>query len=104
LTISPAEAEELRLGIEQVGASGLDDDPGRDRLICGDAYEILKSLTPGYGLLFADPPYNLSKTFGSQRFSHRPLTHYEDWLGTWLKLCVPLLTPTASVYLSLIHI
>lgn len=49
--------------------------------------------------MFADPPYNLTKEFGSERFRVRPSAEYEDWLDSWLRLCLPLLKPTASVYI-----
>jgi site-specific DNA-methyltransferase (adenine-specific) len=50
-------------------------------------------------LLFADPPYNLSKTFGAARFTERSSAEYEDWLDSWVRLVAPLLKPTASVYI-----
>lgn len=52
-----------------------------------------------FDLLFADPPYNLTKTFGKERFSQTSADRYEAWLDEWLTLCVPLLKPTASVYI-----
>ncbi len=52
-----------------------------------------------FDLLFADPPYNLTKDFGTQKFKQRSVDAYEEWLDTWLRLCVPLLKDTASVYI-----
>jgi len=52
-----------------------------------------------FDLLFADPPYNLTKTFGKERFSQISDDSYEAWLDSWLSLCVPLMKPTASVYI-----
>jgi site-specific DNA-methyltransferase (adenine-specific) len=71
-----------------------------DALICGDAFEILGKLRPAtVDLLFADPPYNLTKDFGSLAFRERSSVEYEAWLGSWLQLCMPLLKPTASIYI-----
>lgn len=69
-------------------------------LIQGDAFELLPRLqTAAFDLLFADPPYNLTKTFGREKFTKASDEAYEAWLDSWLSLCVPLLKPTASVYI-----
>ena len=71
-----------------------------DKILHGNAFKILKLLPPrSSDLLFADPPYNLSKKFGTNIFSERSVEEYETWLDSWLKLCVPLLKPSASIYI-----
>lgn len=55
--------------------------------------------TESFDLLFADPPYNLTKKFGKESFFKSTGEEYEAWLNSWLRLCVPLLKPTASVYI-----
>ncbi|HYJ90168.1 MAG TPA: site-specific DNA-methyltransferase [Pyrinomonadaceae bacterium] len=71
-----------------------------DQIIYGDAFEILGPLSgQKFDLLFADPPYNLTKDFGAAKFSRRSTEEYEEWLDSWLTLCVPLLKRTASVYI-----
>jgi site-specific DNA-methyltransferase (adenine-specific) len=72
----------------------------RDRVVCGDAFQALKLLPENtFDLLFADPPYNLTKYFGTEKFKGISLDEYEAWLDSWLRLCVPILAPTASVYI-----
>jgi site-specific DNA-methyltransferase (adenine-specific) len=72
----------------------------RNVVVCGDTFSVLPSLPrSSFDLLFADPPYNLTKDFGSERFKERPTEEYEEWLDSWLRLCVPLLRPTASIYI-----
>lgn len=72
----------------------------RNSVVCGDAFDVLPRLRPSsFDLLFADPPYNLSKNFGTEKFSRKTLDKYEEWLDSWLKLCAPLLRSTASVYI-----
>lgn len=72
----------------------------RDKVICGDAFETLNLLPANtFDLLFADPPYNLTKDFGAEKFKRTSLDEYEAWLRSWLRLCVPLLKRTASVYI-----
>lgn len=71
-----------------------------DSIICGDALKVLPKLpTASYDLLFADPPYNLSKKFGKESFKRSDADKYEEWLDSWLRLCSPLLKETASVYI-----
>lgn len=72
----------------------------RDRVICSDAFRVLKKLrAESFDLLFADPPYNLTKIFGENRFRQTSLDEYEIWLDSWLKDCAGLLKKTASVYI-----
>jgi site-specific DNA-methyltransferase (adenine-specific) len=72
----------------------------RDTLICGDAFDVLRKLPAAtFDLLFADPPYNLTKGFGSETFRERSNDEYRSWLDSWLRLCAPLLKPTTSVYI-----
>lgn len=72
----------------------------RNKIICGDAFQILKKLpAAGFDLLFADPPYNLTKNFGKNSFKQTSLEAYESWLESWLSDCARLLKPTASLYI-----
>jgi len=74
--------------------------PKRGQIICGDALALIERLPEtSFDLLFADPPYNLSKSFGKERFTAKTSDAYEAWLDSWVSLCVPLLKPTASVYI-----
>jgi len=49
--------------------------------------------------MFADPPYNLTKTFNDRRFRKTTVDQYAEWLDSWLSQTVRLLKPTASVYI-----
>jgi len=72
----------------------------KNKVICGDAIALLKKLPErSFDLLFADPPYNLTKAFGKEEFREVSSDDYERWLDSWIKLCVPLLSETASVYI-----
>lgn len=99
-TLEVEESEVMALRSEVVfNACGLNG--AENKVICGDAFEILGKLDGEikFDLLFADPPYNLTKLFGKERFSERSSDGYEEWLDSWLRLCVPLLKETASVYI-----
>ena len=96
LALTPEEAEIYRSRLV-----GIDDDSDFfDRVVCGDTFEALPKLpAAGYDLLFADPPYNLTKKFGKETFSRSSLDEYENWIDSWLGLCPPLLKETASIYI-----
>ena len=71
-----------------------------DRTICQDAFEVFPWLPArSVDLLFLDPPYNLTKTFGARSFARKSLADYEAWLDGWLGQLVHVLKPTASVYI-----
>lgn len=95
ITLSEDERPVLRRALARLGQVSRN-----DRLINGDAFEVLPALpAASFGLLFADPPYNLTKKFGKEGFSARSSDAYEAWLDSWLKMCLPLLKSTASVYI-----
>src|SRR5688572_9135688 len=64
----------------------------RNAIICGEASTVLSGFPNEYfDLLFADPPYNLTKRFGTENFKSSTIDEYQEWLDSWLRLCVPLL-------------
>ncbi len=72
----------------------------KNRVVCGDTFKLLGELpASSFDLLFADPPYNLTKDFGKEKFRETSLELYEGWLEGWVKACVPLLKRTASIYI-----
>lgn len=99
LEVGDAEVADLRSKlVVDDGSAYLSD--VRSKVICGDAFSVLERLPmASFDLLFADPPYNLTKSFGAEKFSERTLDEYEAWLNSWLSLCLPLLKRTASVYI-----
>ena len=72
----------------------------RNAIIHGDAFKILGKLPEKkFDLLFADPPYNLTKNFGENSFKQTSADDYETWLDSWLAQTFRLLKPNASVYI-----
>lgn len=49
-------------------------------------------------LLIVDPPYNLNKQFGTNKFSKTSSAVYEEWFESWLKDIVRCLKNDASIY------
>lgn len=98
IEITPSEAESYRHRL--MFCVPEDGKRIRNKVICGDAFEVLKRVPENsFDLLFADPPYNLTKEFGAEKFRERSLDEYEHWLDSWLKDCTRSLKPTASIYL-----
>ena len=97
LAIEKSEEPRLRAGLftrDQLEPST------RNKVVRGSASDVLLKLPGGaFDLLFADPPYNLTKRFGQQEFKSLDPAEYETWFESWLHLCVPLLKETASVYI-----
>ena len=99
MTLSDEEFERYRRSLERL-ESNVTLDEVRDRLFCQDVFTALKYLPDGFvDLMFADPPYNLTKTFNDRRFKKTTVDQYAEWLDSWLSQTVRLLKPTASVYI-----
>ncbi len=100
-TITLSEEEIARYKSQLIQISGpvqLNDILGRT--IHQDMFETLKWLPSGFiDLVFADPPYNINKTFNNHSFSQKSLDDYERWLDSWISRIPRLLKPTASIYI-----
>ena len=49
-------------------------------------------------LLLVDPPYNLTKQYGENKFSKVKFEEYEIWFEKWIVALKRCLKPTASIY------
>lgn len=71
-----------------------------DQIIWQDCFRALDFLPDGcVDLMIVDPPYNLSKVFGTKTFKAMDFEKYEQWLEDWLKKTVRILKDNASVYI-----
>ncbi|MCX7004760.1 MAG: DNA methyltransferase [bacterium] len=65
-----------------------------------DLYLILDYLPHRFvDLLFIDPPYNLTKDFGAASFKEMTSEEYAAWFSAWFARLLPVLKPSASVYI-----
>ncbi len=70
-----------------------------DATIWQDVAEVLDFLpAAAFNLIFADPPYNLTKDFNGTAFSQRTLEEYEQWLDSWISKLPRLLKEDGSIY------
>ena len=72
----------------------------RDKIFCQDVFTAFSFLPEqSVDLMFADPPYNLTKSFNDRKFKQTSIDEYAEWLDSWLSHTVRILKPTASVYI-----
>lgn len=66
----------------------------------GDCLQILADEVPdeSVDLIFADPPYNIGKSFGEFKDKWPSDEEYVEWCKEWLELCLSKLTATGSFY------
>ncbi len=98
LTLTMADYHRLRPQLTRIEAStrlGV----LRNRILHQDLDSALPHLPEqSVDLLFLDPPYNLTKTFGDRQFKARSTEAYIEYLESWLPAMLKLLKPNASVY------
>jgi site-specific DNA-methyltransferase (adenine-specific) len=99
LTLSDEEFQRYKQSLERLDHK-INLGEVRGRVFCGDVFEALPYLPDrSIDLMFADPPYNLTKKFNNRRFKKISIDNYAKWLDSWLSQTVRLLKPTASVYI-----
>lgn len=71
-----------------------------DQIVWADTMETLAYLPEQVvDLMIVDPPYNLTKNFGTSVFRQTDIITYQKWLDDWLKQTKRLLKPHASIYI-----
>jgi len=100
-TLTVTEAEASRLGTKVLVPGDLSETLSfADVLINGDILQVLGLLPEAFAdLVILDPPYNLTKTFRSTRFSAMTQEAYEKYLRTWFRDVCSKLKPDGSLYL-----
>ncbi len=70
-----------------------------DHIINQDITAALPHLPSAFvDLMVIDPPYNRTKRYHGTTFQQRDDADYATWVETWLPGLLPLLKPTATVY------
>jgi site-specific DNA-methyltransferase (adenine-specific) len=70
------------------------------KLYRGDSYELLKTMeSDSVDLVFADPPFNLSKLYPSEIDDNLKTEKYIHWCQEWLKESVRVLKPGGALFL-----
>jgi len=73
---------------------------GLTAIFNGDCLEVMRESVPDgqVALIFADPPYNIGKSFGKSKDKWQSDEHYAKWCYDWLELCLRKLSDTGSMY------
>ncbi|MBQ9360011.1 MAG: site-specific DNA-methyltransferase [Lachnospiraceae bacterium] len=70
-----------------------------DRTMLGDSLKIMRHLPNEFAdLIIADPPYNMDKDFDGKSFKKASDSDYKEYTEEWLKLSLPLLKDTGTIY------
>ncbi len=70
-----------------------------DKTLLGDTLKIMDFLPKAFvDLLIVDPPYNMEKNFGGNKFKKTTEEEYEEYTENWIKKVLPLLKKNASLY------
>lgn len=70
-----------------------------NQVIFQDLFECVKYFPEKFiDLLIIDPPYNLDKKFGKNKFAKTNSQSYEEWVESWVKMLKPCLKVNASIY------
>lgn len=70
------------------------------RTICADLSDVLPTLPDAFAdLIVIDPPYNLTKDFGTVRFNAKSNAGYTEFLHSWFHDVCRKLKPNGSLYL-----
>ena len=71
-----------------------------DKTIWQDTFEALKLLPANFAdLVIADPPYNLTKKFGTKEFKAMDWAAYKKWMDKWLAEIFISLKPNGTLYI-----
>lgn len=72
----------------------------QNKIINQDLFDVLDWMPTSFAdVLFLDPPYNLTKSFNSIRFTEQSVPAYAEWMDSWFPKLTRTLKPTASVYI-----
>ena len=65
----------------------------------GDCMAVLPAISDdAIDTVFADPPFNLGKHYGSRVTDNQPVPHYIEWCKEWLRECARVLRPGGSLF------
>ncbi len=69
-------------------------------LFQGDCLPFMQDLPDAsIDMIFADPPFNLGKNYGSGITDEKKDADYLDWSRSWIKECIRILNPGGSLFI-----
>ena len=98
LTCTDTEGESLSASLLRLSAA-VSAESITDRVINQDIHEACRLLPKGFAdLVILDPPYNLTKNYNGHVFRAKDAEDYVAWFDGVVSDVIPLLRPTATVY------
>ncbi|OQX51731.1 MAG: hypothetical protein B5M53_10480 [Candidatus Cloacimonas sp. 4484_209] len=89
----------LKSSVQAIHNANKIDEDLLDVVHCGDAIEILSKYPDNsVDLAFADPPYNLDKSYNLYN-DEKEDERYIEWCNSWLKEYIRVLKPSGSLYI-----
>ena len=71
-----------------------------DKTIYQDTFDALPNLPANFAdLVIVDPPYNLTKKFGTKEFKSMDWNEYKKWMDKWLAEVFISLKPNGTLYI-----
>ena len=71
-----------------------------DKTIYQDTFDALPHLPANFAdLVIVDPPYNLTKKFGTKEFKSMDWNEYKKWMDKWLAEVFISLKPNGTLYI-----
>lgn len=71
----------------------------RGALFSGDCLEVMPQVrSECVDTVFADPPFNLDKKYGSRSNDNLPEAEYVEWCKAWLGECIRVLKPGGALF------
>jgi len=99
ISLTEKEKQELKKRIQKA-TKKLKKSQILNQVFQGDTFKCLEYFPPkSIDLFFADPPYNLTKTFNQQKFKKLTNESYIVWLDSWIRQIPPLLKDNATIYI-----
>ncbi len=99
LRITKKEQQSLKLDLLRIN-SNVSESVIENRIINQDVFRTTNYLPKTFvDLLFIDPPYNLSKTFNTNKFTKKTIDEYTEWLDKLIQSLLHILKPTSSIFI-----
>ncbi|MBP5698745.1 MAG: site-specific DNA-methyltransferase [Alphaproteobacteria bacterium] len=99
ITLSPEETEQYAARAITLNKKSKISDI-LDCTILQDTFEALKFLPANFAdLVIVDPPYNLTKKFGTKEFKSMDWAAYKKWMDKWLAEVFISLKPNGTLYI-----
>ncbi|MBO4749079.1 MAG: site-specific DNA-methyltransferase [Lachnospiraceae bacterium] len=97
--LSSKEGKVYAARTKKPGHKALALDDALNQILLGDSLKVMEQLPRGFAdLLIVDPPYNLAKDYHGNQFQPKSFEQYREYTLAWLEKALPLLKPTASIY------